>query len=230
MMMRMLFVMMDSDGDGTVSLQEFEVLVTKFLRDALTVEALGVPKLEAMARAAGLLGEGQRITQAKLFRRAKISLGIRSIRDGFGAGGGWLWGLPPGSDVRAPILATGQERSAPTIPREWVEGVARLEQHRPPPDIPRHRWAQFVQDCDAFLKTEQPASRAVELGWDAMALFGCAPKRPLDYLGSAGLVWAINGGRLLELHRDWAVIDIPVHFLPPECGSGENDFAMDQAD
>jgi len=116
-----------------------EVLVTKFLRDALTADALGVPKLEAMARAAGLLGEGQRITQAKLFRRAKISLGIRSIRDGFGAGGGWLWGLPPGSDVRAPILATGQERSAPTepaIPREWVEGVARLEQHRPPPDIP----------------------------------------------------------------------------------------------
>ena len=34
---------------------------------------------------------------------------------------------------------------------------------------------------------------------------------PLDYLGSAGLLWAINGGRLLELHRDWAVIDIPVH-------------------
>jgi hypothetical protein len=39
-----------------------------------------------------------------------------------------------------------------------------------------------------------------------MALFGCAPKRPLAYLGSAGLLWAINGGRLLELHRDWAVI------------------------
>ena len=25
-------------------------------------------------------------------------------------------------------------------------------------------------------------------------------KRPVDYLGSAGLLWAINGGRLLELH------------------------------
>ena len=47
--------------------------------------------------------------------------------------------------------------------------------------------------------------RAARLGWDAMALFGCAPKRPLDYLGSAGRIWAINGGRLLELHRDWAV-------------------------
>jgi hypothetical protein len=50
----------------------------------------------------------------------------------------------------------------------------------------------------------------VRLGWDAMALFGCAPKRPLDYSGSAGLLWAIKGGRLVELHRDWALIDIPV--------------------
>src|SRR5882757_4909723 len=44
-----------------------------------------------------------------------------------------------------------------------------------------------------------------------MALFGCAPKRPLDYSGSAGLLWAINGGRLIELHRDWTVIDVPVN-------------------
>jgi hypothetical protein len=58
--------------------------------------------------------------------------------------------------------------------------------------------------------SENWAERAARLGWDAMALFGCAPKRPLDYLGSAGLLWAINGGRLLELHRDWAVIDVPV--------------------
>ena len=55
------------------------------------------------------------------------------------------------------------------------------------------------------------AERAYQLGWDAMALFGCAPKRPLDYFGSAGLLWAINGGRLVELHRDWAVIDLPVN-------------------
>jgi hypothetical protein len=37
-----------------------------------------------------------------------------------------------------------------------------------------------------------------------MALFGSAPKRPLDYSGSAGLLWAVNGGRLVKLHRDWA--------------------------
>jgi hypothetical protein len=34
---------------------------------------------------------------------------------------------------------------------------------------------------------------------------------PLDYSDIAGLLWAINGGRLVELHRDWAVIDLPVN-------------------
>jgi len=83
---------------------------------------------------------------------------------------------------------------------------------RPPNTVPRHRWPQFVDDCKNFLSSpEKWAERAAELGWDAMALFGCAPKRPLDYLGSAGLLWAINGGKLLELHRRWAVIDVPLH-------------------
>jgi hypothetical protein len=33
-------------------------------------------------------------------------------------------------------------------------------------------------------------------------IFNC---RPLEHLGSAGLLWAING--VVELHRDWAVIE-----------------------
>jgi hypothetical protein len=68
-----------------------------------------------------------------------------------------------------------------------------------------------VSDCTNFLSpSESWAEHAARLGWDAMALFGCAPRRPLDYSGSAGLLWAMNGGRLVELHRDWAVIDVPV--------------------
>jgi hypothetical protein len=83
---------------------------------------------------------------------------------------------------------------------------------RPPNTVPRHRWRQFVDDCKNFLSSSEDwADRAAILGWDAMALFGCAPNRPLDYFGSAGLLWAINGGRLVELHRDGAVIDVPVH-------------------
>ena len=77
----------------------------------------------------------------------------------------------------------------------------------------RHKSNRALTTTAVIGPLEPPGCAATyaRLGWDAMALFGCAPKRPLDYLGSAGLVWAINGGRLLELHRDWAVIDIPVH-------------------
>ena len=72
-------------------------------------------------------------------------------------------------------------------------------------------------------------------GWDAMALFGCAPRRPLDYSGSAGLLWAINGGRLVELHRDWAAIDVPLHtrqriFYRLNVEARQNQFALGQED
>src|ERR1700730_17403554 len=72
--------------------------------------------------------------------------------------------------------------------------------------VPQHRWRQFVDDCNNFLSTKQ-AERAAELGWNARHLFGSRRDRPLMHPGGAGLLWAINGGRLVELHRDWAVID-----------------------
>jgi hypothetical protein len=187
-----------------------EAVATEFLRKALAGEAVAVPKLDMMARAAGLLGECQRITQAKLFRRAKHALGIRSVREGFGKGGGWSWELP--SDAPATISATTRERSArePAIPREWLQGVARLEQDRPPADVPRHRWDQFVEDCRAFLRSEALAHRAAQLGWDAVALFGCC-RNPLMYLGKAGLLWQVSGGKITDLHGDWAMIERPVN-------------------
>ena len=189
-----------------------EAIVTKFLRDALAVDAVGVPELDEKARAKGLLGERQSITTARRFKRAKKSLGIRSLRAGFGARSQWRWQLPRQSEGSLKTdSGTARERRG-SIPIDWVHGVACLDPDRPPNDVPRLRSRQFVGDCKSFLSSpEKWAERGAGLGWDAMALFGCAPKRPLDYLGSAGLVWAINGGRLLELHRDWAVIDVPVH-------------------
>jgi len=55
---------------------------------------LDVTRLEAMARAAGLLGKQQQIQHAKAFKKAKRSLGIRSVRAGFGSTGKWAWLLP----------------------------------------------------------------------------------------------------------------------------------------
>ena len=198
-------------------------VVAEFLQNALAGDALGVAELEARARTAGLLGEGQRITHAKVFKKAKKSLGIRSVRNGFGDGGEWLWWLErrPASPVLEPVSIedTYAEALDPEevpadvrahrIPSSWIDGVARLDHHRPLTDIPPHRWRQFLSDCNKFLTAgENWAGRAAELGWNAAALFGCRRARPLDHPGGAGLLWAINGGRLVELHRDWAVIEL----------------------
>jgi len=50
--------------------------------------------------------------------------------------------------------------------------------------------------------------RAVDLGWDAQALFGCHPARPLDHLKGAGLLWRLSGGRIVAMYADWAVIEV----------------------
>jgi hypothetical protein len=188
--------------------------VTAFLRNSLAEGAQNVLKLEAIARTEGLLGERQRITHAKAFKRAKHSLRIKSVRAGFGPSGGWRWELPcdrDGASAASPITRR-PVRAERRVPVDWVEGVARLNCYRPPTDVPRHRWDQFVSDCQRFMNSsENWAERAAEFGWDARALFGCHRNYPLMHLGSAGLLWAINGGKLVELHRDWAVIDLPVN-------------------
>jgi hypothetical protein len=89
-----------------------------------------------------------------------------------------------------------------------IEGVQRLDYVRTPTAVLLIRWHLFLGDCHSFLSSsENWAERAAALGWNALALFGCYRTRPLEHLGSAGLLWAINGGKLVELHRDWAVIE-----------------------
>jgi hypothetical protein len=93
------------------------------------------------------------------------------------------------------------------IPPHWVDGIARLASHKVPKDVPAHRWRQFINDCHTFLMAKESwAERATGHGWNDLELFGCCP-RPLERLANAGLLWAINGGRLVELRRDWAVVE-----------------------
>ena len=79
--------------------------VVAFLENVLADRGLCVPELEVMARAAGLLGQRQSITDAKVFKKAKKSLGIKSVRNGFGDAGEWLWQLErqPASPVSKPV-------------------------------------------------------------------------------------------------------------------------------
>src|SRR5258708_1444119 len=59
----------------------------------------------------------------------------------------------------------------------------------------RKRWLAVVQGLNSLLCSSSERARGTEA----------------HYSGSAGLLWAVNGGRLVELHRDWAVIDVPVN-------------------
>jgi hypothetical protein len=186
--------------------------VADFLRRVLADGVSHVPELEAKARAAGLLRSNQRITHAKLFKRAKESLGIRSVRSGFGVSGKWTWQLDgsPGKTAEASGKrpSAGSEPPGARIPRAWIDGVAALDGRPPPSGVPRHRWQLFLGDCHAFLTSPANwAERAASLGWNAPDLFGCRHNRPLDYLGSAGLLWTIEGDLLVELHCDCAVIE-----------------------
>jgi hypothetical protein len=201
--------------------------VTDFLRRALVGGAIDVTQLEAMARAAGLLGKRQQIQHAKAFKKTKKSLRIRSVRAGFGSKGKWAWFLPakpvkPANEADRTRDATTCEQARSVtvnlnglpaellsgrIPHHWIDGIARLESHRVPKDVPAHRWRQFINDCHTFLLAKENwAERAAGHRWNDLELFGCC-QRPLERLGNAGLLWAITGGRLVELRRDWAVIE-----------------------
>jgi hypothetical protein len=97
---------------------------------------------------------------------------------------------------------------SPSVVQQWLEGVQRLDYVRFPPAVPPIRWQLFLGDCHSFLSSsEKWAERAAALGWSALALFGCQRTRPLEHLGNAGLLWAINGSELAQLHREWAVIE-----------------------
>jgi hypothetical protein len=89
-------------------------------------------------------------------------------------------------------------------PRAWAEALARLDPSEPPSRIPLKRWQCFIDDCGHFLD-DGWAGRADALGWGPLQLFGCDRNRP--FAGHRGLLWEVNGCRLIELHRDRAIIE-----------------------
>src|SRR5215813_9385888 len=100
-------------------LRRAEPDVIDFLRATLAGRAHPVTKVEASARAAGLLGEAQSITDAKAFKQAKKFLRIRSVRVGFGPRSQWLWELsrekPPSAKAESqatPAQATDAQFSS----------------------------------------------------------------------------------------------------------------------
>jgi hypothetical protein len=91
------------------------------------------------------------------------------------------------------------------IPRAWAEGFVRLHPDRPPGDVPPPRWLRFVDDVGLFLDSPFCAA-AVALGWGPYDLFGCDRERPFARIDDLGLLWLLDGGRLLALTANTATI------------------------
>ena len=92
------------------------------------------------------------------------------------------------------------------IPRTWAEGFARLDRTSPPADLPFIRWRRFVDDVGLFLDSPFCAVAAA-LGWGPYDLFGCDRDRPFARIDQAGLLWLLNGDRLVMLAKDAATIE-----------------------
>jgi hypothetical protein len=92
-----------------------------------------------------------------------------------------------------------------TDPKEWHRGVRRLDVDRPLERVPLGRWQTFVTDAVRFLAGPF-ASQASALGWTALDLFGCNEACPFARLDQAGLIWLVNGDKLVALTTETAVI------------------------
>jgi hypothetical protein len=113
--------------------------------------------------------------------------------------------------VRATWGDAAEERAAIVeydgkIPRAWAEGFARLDRDRPPGDVPARRWQRFVDDVGLFLDSSYCAVAAA-FGWGPFDLFGCDRDRPFARIDQAGLLWLLNGNRLVALSENTATIE-----------------------
>jgi hypothetical protein len=123
--------------------------------------------------------------------------GVEATTDGFGLAIS-SWG--DAEQERAAIVQFDGN-----IPRAWAEGFVRLYPDRPPGEVPARRWLRFVDDVGLFLDSPFCA-RAAALGWGPYDLFGCDRDRPFARIDYLGLLWLLDGGRIIALTANTAII------------------------
>jgi hypothetical protein len=88
--------------------------------------------------------------------------------------------------------------------------------------VPAKRWLVFIDDCGRFLDGGW-AEKAAALGWGPIDLFGVDRNKPFARIDHAGLLWLLNGDKLIELDCHKAVIEAAratsCHNSPPGSAS-----------
>jgi hypothetical protein len=91
-------------------------------------------------------------------------------------------------------------------PHAWAKAFAQLDPHQPPGDVLSPRWQTFINDFGSFLGGPFCAL-ADKLGWGLLDLLGCDRDRPYARIDQAGLLWLLNGDRLVALSENTATIE-----------------------
>jgi hypothetical protein len=93
------------------------------------------------------------------------------------------------------------------LPADWGQSIALLDPTRPPSGVPHKRWQRFIGDARLFL--DRWGGQAAGLGWESHDLFGCDLGRPFARIDQCGLLWLLNGARVVMLSEDAAAIETP---------------------
>jgi hypothetical protein len=193
--------MNDAPGPASVSVSRPQGSETArhpaFRRDS-TETAGETPGLKALARLV-LTRDSRRDTERCRASRLPCPIGTSAETVTVGETAPAAWGET--EEERAAII----EHDG-AIPRTWAEGFARLHPDRPPGDVPAKRWLQFVDDVGRFLDSPFCAV-AITLGWDAYDLFGADRDRPYARIDRVGLLWLLNGDKLVALTDATATIE-----------------------
>jgi hypothetical protein len=72
-------------------------------------------------------------------------------------------------------------------------------------DTPPKRWAQLIEDVATFI-ADGWAEKAHALSWTAFDLIGCDRDRPFARIDQQGLLWTLNGRKLVALTAETATI------------------------
>ena len=112
------------------------------------------------------------------------------------------------SVARQPETESRASEATAASLEEWREGLARLDPDRPPRNVPGKRWEQFIIDALRLFHIGM-IKAAAELGWPVFDLFGCDDTKPCARIDQMGLVWLVNGNRVVSISSSAAVIEMP---------------------
>jgi hypothetical protein len=130
----------------------------EFLRDLFgSALQLRVRHIEAETRAAGLLKPRQALSQSRALRDARLALGLKVAREGFGKDGAWVWAKPG-----ARVEKQGQGRTAQSAKPTQAQGAKPAQTQptqgaEPPPRSPTSIHQSF---CQSSYPNSMPSSRS----------------------------------------------------------------------